>query len=177
MALVWYKVSEWKRLNKCLTNSFAKVRSFAGEKIKQLSYHAAFSLVDETSNTTLIHEWCNDISNKTSTLENIAKDLLEMAKTCRGYGASDIFMSSIICRRNKFLNKKVKCVNFLCVKMCEVVCNVWRKRICIYIYSGNWSKRLMVRWYLSEYGKAELSRNFIYFLNPFRWLPFYTRKW
>lgn len=64
-------------------------------------------------NRILIHGGCNDIYNKTSTPENIAKDLLEIAKTCRGYGVNDVFISSIICRRNKFLNEKFQHVNFL----------------------------------------------------------------
>ena len=38
---------------------------------------------------------------------------MEIAKTCRGYGVNDIFISSIICRRNKFLNEKFQHVNFL----------------------------------------------------------------
>ena len=39
-----------KELNNCLTNSFAQLRSFPSAKIKQLSYHAVSSLVDETPN-------------------------------------------------------------------------------------------------------------------------------
>ena len=70
-----------KELKNYLTNSFAKLWSFPGAKIKQLSYHAVPSLVDETLNEILVHGGCNDISNKISTPENIAKDLLEKAKT------------------------------------------------------------------------------------------------
>lgn len=40
----------------------------------------------------MIHGRCNDISTKTSPPENIAEDMLEMAKKCRGYEASDIFI-------------------------------------------------------------------------------------
>ena len=42
-----------------------------------------------------------------------------MAILCRGYGANDIFISAMICRRGKFLNEKVKRINFLLKLICE----------------------------------------------------------
>lgn len=62
-----------KEQNNPPTNSFAKLRSFPGAKIKQLNYQAVPSLVSKIPNTVLIYRGCNDISNKTSTPANIAK--------------------------------------------------------------------------------------------------------
>lgn len=45
-----------KELNRCLTNSFAKLRSFPGAKNKQFSYYAVPSLVGETPNRILIYK-------------------------------------------------------------------------------------------------------------------------
>ena len=42
-----------------------------------------------------------------------------MAILCRGYGVNDIFISAMICRRGKFLNEKVKRINFLLELICE----------------------------------------------------------
>ena len=56
---------------------------------------------------------CNDVNNKNSTPEKVANEIGDMAKLCRGYGVNDIFVSAMICRRSKFLNKKVKHINFL----------------------------------------------------------------
>ena len=42
-----------------------------------------------------------------------------MAKACRGYIVNDVFISSLICRRNKFLNKKVQRAILLLKLMCE----------------------------------------------------------
>ena len=65
-----------KELNKYLTNSFSKRRSFSGAKIRQLfSYYSVRSLVDETPNIILSHRGCNNIPNKTSTPEKIANDI------------------------------------------------------------------------------------------------------
>ena len=142
----------------------------AGAKIKQLSYHAAPSLVDETPKIILFYGGCNDVSIKTSTLENIAKNLLEMAKTCRGCGVNDIFISSIICWRNKFLNEKVQRVKLLLKVMFE-------ENEYIYIDNGNVEVGDLRQdgIHLSEYGKAKLSRLFIYSLNAFCW-NWYTYK-
>ena len=82
-----------KELNKYLTNSFGKLRSFPGVKIKQLSYYAVPWFVDETQNRTLIHRECNAISDETSTQKKTVTEVLEMAKTCRGYGVNDVFIS------------------------------------------------------------------------------------
>ena len=44
------KVLRMKELSKCLTNSFAKVKSFASAKNKHLTCYAVSSLVDERPN-------------------------------------------------------------------------------------------------------------------------------
>ena len=106
-----------KELNKYITNPFAKLRSFPGVKIK-LNYYVVPSLTDETQNRILIHGGCNGISNKTSTQEKIANEVLEMTKTCRGYGVNDVLMSSsVICRRNFW--GEVKCVIYYTSKFTE----------------------------------------------------------
>ena len=42
-----------------------------------------------------------------------------MGILCRFYDVNDIFISSLICRRSKFLDKKVKRINFLLKFICE----------------------------------------------------------
>ena len=42
-----------------------------------------------------------------------------MAILYRDYGVNDIFISAMICRRGKFLDEKVKRVNFLLKLICE----------------------------------------------------------
>ena len=42
-----------------------------------------------------------------------------MAILCRVYGVNDTFISAMICRRGKFLNEKVKRINFLLELICE----------------------------------------------------------
>ena len=70
-------------------------------------------LIDEASDRIILYGGCNDVNNKNSTPEKVANEIGDMAKLCRGYGVNDIFVSAMICRRSKFLNKKVKHINFL----------------------------------------------------------------
>ena len=82
--------------------------------LKPLKYYAVVpSLIDEASDRIILYGGCNDVNNKNSTPEKVANEIGDMAKLCRGYGVNDIFVSAMICRRSKFLNKKVKHINFL----------------------------------------------------------------
>ena len=49
----------------------------------------------------------------------IPNEIADMAIICRDYGVNDIFTSAMICRRGKFLNGRVKRVNFLLKHICE----------------------------------------------------------
>ena len=51
--------------------------------------------------------------NETSSPKNIANDMSEMEKMDRRYGVSDAFITSITCRRKKYLEEKVKRANLL----------------------------------------------------------------
>ena len=58
-------------------------------------------------------------NNQNSAPEKIAYKIPDMAILCRDYGVNDIFILAIICGRGKFLNGKVKRVNFLSKHICE----------------------------------------------------------
>ena len=108
-----------KEINSQLCNSFAKLRSFPGATLKHLKYYIVPSLIDESPDRIILHGGCNDVNNKNSTLEKIANEIADMAILCRDYGVNDIFISAMTCRRGKFLNRKVKCINFLLKLICE----------------------------------------------------------
>ena len=58
-------------------------------------------------------------NNQNSAPEKIANKIADMAILCRDYGVNDIFILAMICARAKFLNGKVKRVNFLLKHLCE----------------------------------------------------------
>ena len=88
-----------------------------------------------------------------------------MAILCRDYGVNDVFISAMICRRGKSLNRKVKRVNFFLKQICG-------KNGYFFIDNSNIEIRDL--WkdgiHLLESGKTKLAEHFIYFLNNSHWL-------
>ena len=107
-----------------------------------------------------MHGGCNDVSNKISTPEKIANEIADMAILCRDYGVSYVFISVMICIRGKFLNGKVKRVNFLLKQIREENG---------YFFIDNSNIEIRDLWkdgiHLLESGKTKLAENFIYFFN------------
>ena len=66
-----------------------------------------------------MHEGCNDVNNKNPIPEKTANEITDIVILWRDYGVNDIFISGMICRRSKFLNGKVKRVNFSLRHICE----------------------------------------------------------
>ena len=149
-----------KEVNSQLRNSFAKLRSFPGATLKHLKYYIVPSLIDETPDRIILHGGCNDVNNKNSTPEKITNEIADMAILCCNYVVNDIFISAMLCRRGKFLNGKVKHVNFLLKFICE-------KNGYFFINNSNieirdlWNDGI----HLSESSKTKIAENFIYFLN------------
>ena len=126
-----------KDVNSQLRKSFAKLRPFPGATLKHLRYCIVISLIDETSDRIILHGRCNDVNNKNSIPEKIANEIADVAILCRDYGVNDVFISAMICRRGKYLNGKVKRVNFLLKQICEEN---------VHFFIDNINQRLMERW-------------------------------
>ena len=151
-----------REFNQQLHNSFAKLRPFPGASIKQLEYYAVPTLNDESPNRIIIHAGCNDVGDRNATPEEIAKKIEEFAMMCRSYGVNEIFISSLICRKNKILNDKIRRINFLTKLFCE-------EHGFVYIDNNNITEEDL--WkdgiHLVQSGKDKLSNNFLHFLNFF----------
>ena len=151
-----------KDVNSQLRNSFAKLRSFPGATLKHLRHYIVSSLIEETPDRIILHGGCNDVNNKNSAPEKIANEIADMAILCRDYGVNDVFISAMICRRGKFLNGKVKRVNFLLKQICEENG---------YFFIDNSNIEFRDLWkdgiHLLESGKTKLAENLIYFLKQF----------
>ena len=66
-----------------------------------------------------MHGVVNGVNWKNLTSEKTANETGDMGILCRFYDVNDIFISSLICRRSKFLDEKVKRINFLLKLICE----------------------------------------------------------
>ena len=108
-----------KEFNSYVKNGYSKLRPFPGATVKQLQHYAIPSLVDETPNQVILHSGCNDVSNRNASPEQIANDIKVLAEMCRGYGVNKIFVSTLICRKNNYLNENVTRINFSLNLICK----------------------------------------------------------
>ena len=51
--------------------------------------------------------------------DEIVNAILEIGKLCQSHGVEDIFISSLICRKNNFQNNKVSMINKLLRRACD----------------------------------------------------------
>ena len=111
-----------KKLNNKLRGASARIRDFRGATIKHLKHHVLPSLVDDTPDTAVIHGGCNDLGYKNKealSADDIVNAILEIGKLCQSHGVNDIFISSLICRKNNFQNNKVHTINNLLRSTCH----------------------------------------------------------
>ena len=119
-----------KEFNSYVKNGYSKIIPFLEQ---QLQLNAIPSLVDETPNRVILNGW---------------------------YGVNKIFVSSLICKKNNYLNEKVTRIDFL-------IDLIGKEKGFLFIDHRNiiiddlWEDGL----HLKEQGKAKLARNFKHFLN------------
>jgi len=148
-----------KFINNQLNNGYTKLRPFPGETIRQLNYYVTPTLIDETPDTLILHAGCNDINNKNMATDTIASEIIRLANVCRQNGVKEVAVSSLIVRKNYYLNRKVKEVNDLLFEKCK-------DAGLSYINNDNidvsylWQDGI----HLLESGKERLSSNFLDFL-------------
>ena len=149
-----------KVFNSHLNRSTARVRSFPGATIRQLKHYILPTLVDDKPNSVIIHGGCNDVQDENVTAKKIAEDLVEVAIMCKSYGVKEVIISSLICRKNDELNKKVNEINANLVRLC-------RENSLLFNNNNNIKKNHLWKdgLHLSNSGKNILARNFINFFN------------
>ena len=122
LALVWSVMLKQKKLNNKLRGTSARIRDFRGVTIKHLKHHVLPRLVDDTPDVAVIHGGCNDLGYKNKEVlsaDDKVNEILEIGKLCQSHGVNDIFLSSLICRKNNFQNNKVHTINNLLRSACD----------------------------------------------------------
>ena len=107
-----------------LKNHSAQIRPFAVATVKQLHHCVIPNLIDDTPDVIIIRVGCNDILSRGKAeklLPNeISLGLISIANLCREKGINEVFISSIICRKNRNLNDKVcMAINVLIPSWCS----------------------------------------------------------
>ena len=111
-----------KKLNNKLRGASARIRDFRGATIKHLQHHVLPSLVDDTQDTVVIHEGCNDLGYKNKealSADDLVNAILEIGKLYQSHGVKNIFISSLMCKKNNFQNNKVNTINNLLRSACD----------------------------------------------------------
>ena len=105
-----------KKLNNKLRGASAGIQDFIGATIKHLKQHVIPSLVDDTPDIAVTHGGCNDLGYKNKealSTDDIVNAILEIGKLCRSHGVKDIFISSLISRKNNLQNNKINIIDTL----------------------------------------------------------------
>ena len=90
----------------------AYLKPFPGAKAKQLNHHATTVLAQHPYDSTIIHVGINDLLNSSS-IEQISKDVIEIAQRCRNRSIGKVFVSGIVycfkvrCETIQSLNKSL----------------------------------------------------------------------
>ena len=145
-------------LNKCS----ARFRPFIGATLKQMETYVKPTLTDDTPDVLILHIGCNDVGNRNLTDNDIAEWIVKIGKYCKESGVNYVFISSLVCRAQFTLDKKVKSINNILKNICleNGLGFIDNKNICTDdLYEDGM--------HLNDDGKIKLAKNFIYVLNKF----------
>ena len=105
-----------KKVNNELRGASASIWDFRDATIKHLKHHVYPNLVDDTLDIAVIHGKCNDLGYKNKealSTNDMVNAILETGKLCQSHGVKDIFIYSLIYRKNNFQNNEVNMINNL----------------------------------------------------------------
>ena len=110
-------------MNNNLSCGRAFIKSFPGATVKQLEHYIIPHLLERSPDAVVIHVGTNDIRPRDSrhvksSLE-IANHVISVAKKCKEYGVTDVFVSGITCRSVDRDMKKVLDTNCHIMNQCN----------------------------------------------------------
>ena len=151
-----------KVFNSKLKKCSARFRPFIGATLKQMETYVQPILNDDTPDVLVLQIGCNDIGNMNLTDKEIAEWIVKIGRQCRERNVNYVFISSVICRTQNRLNRKVQAVNNILQQICKLNglgfinnSNIVLEHIC---EDGL---------HLNDNGKALLANNFVHVLNNF----------
>ena len=88
------------KLNSALQNGNALKRVFPGATASQLNHYIHASLSEDKPNTVIFCAGSNNISKKKQCAQETAKEIINIAETCRRGGVKTVYISSLTCRQS-----------------------------------------------------------------------------
>ena len=145
--------------NKELRHDKAFFRSFSGANAKQLRYYNIPTLFDDKPNAIVIHVSTNDILNHANH-EDIALSIINIRLDCKNNGVNEVFISSVLVKKNPNLTAIVCRVNDMLRNLCE---KNGFSFICNDVITTNYLRKDGV--HLQDMGTHILRNHFLKFLN------------
>ena len=128
-----YGDSMVKRIRANEFNKYANgdgfIKSFPGAKATELSHYIEYSLNRDKPDCVVIHCGTNNLNRNNSMNNNqIANDIVDIARKCRRLGVNNIFLSGIIVRNSFAAARKLRDINEQVREMCinekfNFICN------------------------------------------------------
>ena len=94
-------------------------RSFSGANSKQLDHYIIPTLVDDRPDAALLHVGTNDILSNANDTE-LANNIINVGLNCKNHGVSNVFISSILVKKNPKLNPVVQRINYQLRELSEI---------------------------------------------------------
>ena len=92
------------------------VKNFDGAKTKHVMHHTLPYLHENLPETVVIHTGTNDINEKlihVTRPDELARSIIDIGKTCKGFGVKNVGISSILPRNDKNIQRIIKETNKL----------------------------------------------------------------
>ena len=94
-------------------------RSFSGANSKQLDHCITPTLVDDRPDAAILHVGTNDILSNANDTE-LANNIINVGLNCKNHGVSNVFISSILVKKNPKLNPVIQRINYQLRELSEI---------------------------------------------------------
>ena len=119
--------SHLERLSKQLFNysirdTHAVIKNFDGATTKRLGHHVLPILKEDKPDSVLIHIGTNDVNHHNLyavSPEKLASDIIQIGRTCKAFNVKEVFIPSVLCRKEVILSSRIDRTNELLNKLCK----------------------------------------------------------
>ena len=140
-------------------------RAFPGATASQIMSYVPAILKDDLPDTVIICAGTNNITKKKQPINDIAKEIINIAKSCRKGGVKSVLISSLTCR--PYFQKDIEEINKILNYYASIYNYVFIDNTCI-SKEHLWKEGL----HLNKEGISLLANNYLTFLNRPSLLPF-----
>ena len=148
--------------NSCLRKWNTRFIPFIGATIKQMETYVRLIIQDDTPDEVILHIGCNDISNKSMSVNNIAEGIINIGRYYMEHNVNNVTISSLICRSQTQYQHKVNPVNTMLMNRCKDYGLRYTDNSNIEV--GFFAPDEL---HLNKIGKSCLTNNFINFINRY----------